>query len=163
MGGRAPGTSKTEPEEDGPTMAGGTPHVRSVPTCAALLNLLILLPLTAATDGRQEPRVQTFEGRVEAPTKEVAHRGGEGSISSCMPDDTWTDISETHAPSKRTGHTAIWTGHLMIVWGGVDDTGPLNTGGRYDPVTDRWSPTSTVDAPPAREHHTAIWTGKEMI
>src|SRR5207245_6667592 len=35
--------------------------------------------------------------------------------------------SITNAPSARGGHTAIWTGSEMIVWGGSD----LNTGGRY--------------------------------
>jgi N-acetylneuraminic acid mutarotase len=52
----------------------------------------------------------------------------------------------------------------MIVWGGQNDnTGSLNTGGRYDPSTDSWTPTSTTNAPEARELHSAVWTGGEMI
>ena len=51
----------------------------------------------------------------------------------------------------------------MIVWGGVDITGYLNTGGRYDPGTNRWTATSTTYAPFARYQHTAVWTGSEMI
>ena len=47
----------------------------------------------------------------------------------------------------------------MIVWGGAQ----LNTGGRYDPVTDTWIALSTERAPSAREDHTAVWTGTEMI
>ena len=36
-------------------------------------------------------------------------------------DDTWTATSTTNAPTARIGHTAVWTGSEMIVWGGVDD------------------------------------------
>ena len=51
----------------------------------------------------------------------------------------------------------------MIVWGGGDSAGFLNTGGRYDPSTDSWTATPTTNAPTAREVHTAVWTGSEMI
>ena len=46
------------------------------------------------------------------------------------------------SPSKRSLHTAVWTGNVMVVWGGVP---ALNTGGRYDPVTNVWTTTSTFD------------------
>jgi hypothetical protein len=60
-------------------------------------------------------------------------------------DDTWTATSTTNAPSPRHGHTAVWTGTEMIVWGGVDDSGnPQNTGGRYNPSTDTWTGTSVA-------------------
>ena len=51
----------------------------------------------------------------------------------------------------------------MIVWGGVDPSGPSNTGGRYNPSTNSWTATSTTNAPSARTVHTAVWTGTEMI
>ena len=51
----------------------------------------------------------------------------------------------------------------MIVWGGADSFGTINTGGRYDPSTDSWTATSTTNAPAARGSHTAVWTGSEMI
>ena len=50
----------------------------------------------------------------------------------------------------------------MIVWGGCNDSGSLNTGGRYNPSTDSWTATSTTNAPAGRVH-TAVWTGSEMI
>ena len=34
-------------------------------------------------------------------------------------DDTWTATSTTNAPTARAGHTAVWTGSEMIVWGGL--------------------------------------------
>ncbi|PYI96405.1 MAG: hypothetical protein DMF00_14975, partial [Verrucomicrobia bacterium] len=36
-------------------------------------------------------------------------------------DDTWTPTSLTNVPSTRDGHTAVWTGTEMIVWGGIID------------------------------------------
>jgi len=32
--------------------------------------------------------------------------------------DSWTATSLTNAPTGRLGHTAVWTGSEMIVWGG---------------------------------------------
>ena len=32
--------------------------------------------------------------------------------------DSWTATSTTDAPAARAGHTAVWTGSEMIVWGG---------------------------------------------
>jgi N-acetylneuraminic acid mutarotase len=77
--------------------------------------------------------------------------------------DTWTPTSTASAPSARIGHTAVWTGSEMIVWGGYDGGSDLNTGGRYNPTSDSWVATSTSNAPSARESHTAVWTGSEMI
>src|SRR5438309_3555821 len=52
--------------------------------------------------------------------------------------DSWTAPSTTNAPAGRQVHTAVWAGSEMIVWGGSPDGGfsYLNTGGRYDPITD---------------------------
>jgi hypothetical protein len=72
-------------------------------------------------------------------------------------EDTWT--ATAGAPAVRGGHTAVWTGTEMIVWGDSGDT----SGGRYNPSTDTWAATSTTNAPEARSGHTAVWTGNEMI
>ena len=79
--------------------------------------------------------------------------------------DTWAPTSTLNAPSGRYGHTAVWTGSRMIVWGGDGGggVGYLRSGGRYDPISDTWSTTSTLGAPAARYYPTAIWTGKEMV
>src|SRR5205823_2241312 len=69
--------------------------------------------------------------------------------------------------TPRAGHTAVWTGSEMIVWGGsptaTNTVNFLNTGGRYDPSTNSWSATDITGAPLARVFHTAVWTGSEMI
>src|SRR5439155_4238068 len=79
--------------------------------------------------------------------------------------DQWTPISHRNTPSMRYEHTAVWTGSLMIVWGGEGGYygGFLNDGERYDPRADAWTPTSTTRAPASGFEHTAIWTGSFMI
>jgi hypothetical protein len=74
--------------------------------------------------------------------------------------DAWQPTSTgANVPSARTGHTAVWTGSEMIIWGGGS-----STGGRYDPSTDAWRPTSTdANVPSRRSGHTAVWTGSEMV
>jgi N-acetylneuraminic acid mutarotase len=77
--------------------------------------------------------------------------------------DQWETTTTSNAPSARYLHTAVWTGSEMIIWGGYNDSGALNTGGRYNPSTDSWAPTSTTNAPTFPNGHTAVWTGSEMI
>jgi hypothetical protein len=76
--------------------------------------------------------------------------------------DAWEPVSTTGAPTDRGGHTAVWAGTEMIIWGGSGG-GALDTGGRYNPATDTWLTTATVGAASPRSAHTAIWTGSEMI
>jgi N-acetylneuraminic acid mutarotase len=78
--------------------------------------------------------------------------------------NSWTTINIANAPNGRSGHTAVWTGREMIVWGGVNaPLSNLNTGGRYNPSTNTWTATSTINAPQGRVGHTAVWTGSRMI
>jgi hypothetical protein len=76
-------------------------------------------------------------------------------------DDTWTNMYAVLA--GRTGHTAVWTGSEMIIWGGADAGTAYDTGGRYNPNTDTWAATSMTNAPDGRWLQTAVWTGTEMI
>jgi N-acetylneuraminic acid mutarotase len=78
-------------------------------------------------------------------------------------DDTWTVTSTTNAPTGRLGHTAVWTGSEMIVWGGGTNIAFFNTGARYNPATDAWTATNIANAPAARSGHVAVWTGNEII
>jgi N-acetylneuraminic acid mutarotase len=77
--------------------------------------------------------------------------------------NTWTGVtSTTNAPSIRSEHTAVWTGTEMIVFGGQFNVGvQLNTGGRYNPLTDTWTATSTAGAS-ALYRHAAIWANNRM-
>src|SRR6476660_1050839 len=71
-------------------------------------------------------------------------------------EDTWTATSTNNAPSARAGHTAVWTGSEMIVWGGGTTGLTVNTGGRYNTSTDSWTATSTTNAPGGRSGHKAV-------
>jgi N-acetylneuraminic acid mutarotase len=81
-------------------------------------------------------------------------------------DDTWAATTTVNAPEARDGHSALWTGSEMIVWGGAFTDNAwhfFNTGGKYNPGTYTWTATSTTNAPIARWLHTAVWTGSEII
>src|SRR5206468_8621563 len=81
--------------------------------------------------------------------------------------DQWGATTTANAPLARDGHTAVWTGSEMIIWGGLFYDGNtlhyLNTGGRYNPSTDSWIATGMTNAPTPRSDHRAVWTGSEMI
>jgi hypothetical protein len=82
--------------------------------------------------------------------------------------DSWKPTTRSGAPSARSGHTTVWTGTRLIVWGGTGASGNvgttyLDTGGQYDPATDSWTPMSRANAPAGRFAHTAVWDGTHMI
>jgi N-acetylneuraminic acid mutarotase len=77
--------------------------------------------------------------------------------------DTWQAVTTTGAPTPRWFQTAEWSGSEMIVWGGINASGPYNTGGKYNPATNSWTPTTTTNAPTARGLHRSIWTGSKMM
>jgi hypothetical protein len=51
----------------------------------------------------------------------------------------------------------------MIVWSGINGSGPYNTGGKYNPSADSWTATSTTGAPTARGMARSVWTGSKMM
>lgn len=75
---------------------------------------------------------------------------------------TWTPIAKWPLVA-RSGHTAVWTGDRMLVWGGGGlEERTFADGAAYDPTTDRWTM-----IPPApigeRDGHSAVWTGSRMV
>jgi N-acetylneuraminic acid mutarotase len=76
---------------------------------------------------------------------------------------TWETISTSGAPSARTGHSAVWTGAKMIIWGGRNGDSFFGDGALYDPAADTWTALPTAGAPSARAGHAALWTGAEML
>jgi len=75
---------------------------------------------------------------------------------------SWSSIQTEDAPIARYGHSAVWSGAEMIVWGGING-GLLATGGRYDPSSGDWIEMISGGGPSSRIHHTATWTGAEMV
>ena len=101
--------------------------------------------------------------------------------------DTWRKLESgwrgDNAPTfnflqQLAGHSAVWSGSEMIVWGGYyGGAGAqlINQGWRYDAVADTWAligpPPGETEwrlpgdpaAPRPRSGHHAVWTGAEMI
>jgi N-acetylneuraminic acid mutarotase len=104
-------------------------------------------------------------GQARAVAREVELPPATSRASeACPAADTWDNASLDDVPAPRNHQKAVWTGSLMLVWGGNQGPGSsLASGGRYDPATDTWTPMSTVGAPGLRYDHTTIWTGSRMI
>jgi len=83
--------------------------------------------------------------------------------------NTWTPMSLVGAPSRRSDHSAIWSGSQMIVWGGLyaetfGGSTNYNDGARYNPGANTWSALATSAATPtSRYGHTAAWLGNGMV
>jgi len=98
-------------------------------------------------------------GEDGAPTPTAFNDGGRYDPAL----DRWT-ATGPFAPTARSYATAVWTGSLVIVWGGIDQSGVTpQTGGLYDPALNAWTATSTTNAPSGRIGHTAVWSGGDMI
>ena len=113
------------------------------------------LPLSETGANSQTRKVILAEGTYTLPTISDGATG-------CTP-DIWTPTSTPQPPPGRALHTAVWTGTEMIVWGGSTRNVNVNTGARYDPVSDNWTKISNTNAPTLRVYHKAVWTGSEMI
>jgi hypothetical protein len=80
--------------------------------------------------------------------------------------DTWQSTSLTGAPSPRMEPVEVWTGSEMIIWsgrGGADANSGMDTGARYNPITDAWTPMTMENAPSGRSGCLVVWTGSELI
>ena len=75
----------------------------------------------------------------------------------------WRAINRLNSPSARSGHSVVWTGTRMIIWGGKRAGMLLGDGAIYDPILDTWAALPAVNSPAARADHAVAWTGGEMI
>lgn len=90
---------------------------------------------------------------------------GQGlQVFQTVPAPPWVSGTATGVPSGRSGHSAVWTGQQLLVWGG--DLGGASysaSGGAYATASDTWATFSSFQAPSGRAGHTAVWTGTEMV
>jgi len=84
------------------------------------------------------------------------------SATPCV-DDTWTPTAVDYLPAPRLGHSAVWTGAEMWVFGGYDVVTLFGDGARYSPATDSWAPLTSTGAPSPRWLASAVWTGQQML
>jgi hypothetical protein len=84
--------------------------------------------------------------------------------------DAWRMVaSDANTPSPRADATAVWTGAVVVVFGGLEPSGQtaLADGALYDPVEDRWRTMSA--GPTARaaafgaftDEQVLVWAGRD--
>jgi N-acetylneuraminic acid mutarotase len=117
--------------------------------------------VTQTRDGRVLGELFDALGRDPFVIAETLAR--EALVDRPMREDGSPAVPSIPTPGPRRGHSAVWTGAEMIVWGGGDENEELDTGGRYNPATDTWSAISRVNSPTDRTSFTSIWTGTEII
>jgi N-acetylneuraminic acid mutarotase len=117
--------------------------------------------VTVASLHAAAAKIEQLEPDWYPDSQEWGGRSTAGSSSYPCEGDTWNNGALDGPPDPRSSHTALWTGSLMLIWGGESGGARLEAGGRYDPATDTWTRMSTVGAPPLGG--VAVWTGSEMI
>jgi hypothetical protein len=77
--------------------------------------------------------------------------------------DSWVLVNQTGAPPPRSLATAVWTGNVVIVSGGVNDSDNtlLRDAYAYDPNAQTWT---TLPPPATRRCRTlGLWDGTHVI
>ena len=168
-GGAAPGDAPTVPETAGGTApAGGAAGPAGAPGGKGA-------PGTTAsgltrTGGDATPTSQGSTGTTDAPktgptTAPSAPGSGKGATQPSQPAGPagWAMLPK--APiDGRAGHTAIWTGREMVIWGGSSDfdSDAFVDGAAFDPATRTWRMVPAAPFGP-RYDARAFWTGREML
>jgi hypothetical protein len=68
--------------------------------------------------------------------------------------------------TPREGHTGVWTGSAMLIWGGWTGGPYEDTGAIFDPaagVEGSWTAMAADDAPSPRTDHIGLWAEDELI
>jgi len=117
---------------------------------------------TSQTSGGAESNAPTT-GQPAAPTAPGAGRGATTPSPATAAQPGWGLLPS--APiGGRAGHTAIWTGREMVIWGGAGDfeADPFTDGAAFDPAARTWRKLPAAPLSP-RFDAEAFWTGREMI
>jgi hypothetical protein len=112
-------------------------------------------------------------GHRAATTSQVTSNGQKGSSTSTEPARATTlprvsgsaTLIDPGPLAARTGHSVVWTGSEVVVWGGWgDEMGKrrYGDGAAYDPASKRWRRIADAALTP-RRNHVAVWTGSEML
>jgi N-acetylneuraminic acid mutarotase len=120
-----------------------------------------------------EPSARRFATAVWAGDRLIVF-GGEGEsgalgtgaflpVTGGVTAGAWQALPSQDAPSARYGHTAVWTGTKLMIWGGSNNGTPLGDGAVYDPTSNTWTTLPSTGAPTARFGHVSVWTGTELL
>jgi hypothetical protein len=83
--------------------------------------------------------------------------------------DTWAEHADAPAEVPFIASEAVWTGDVLVTWGGVVFEGGAGmgawtkVGGVWNAETDEWTLMTTLDSPSARDGHAMVWSGDHMI
>ncbi len=80
--------------------------------------------------------------------------------------DSWSVLGTAGSPpAARVLATAVWTGSVVVVWGGGNAAGTtdLTSGGRYDPAAGTWQTITAVGAPAGLRGSYGFWTGSRVL
>ncbi len=133
------------------------------PWLAGLIAFALVLGLGGLTAlrilDRSSPR---SEQEILGPTPTPVPNGTKPSLTSDRAPAVVPFDSGPLAP--RDGHSVVWTGSEVIVWGGATALAgeTLADGAAYDPVEETWRPIAPAPLAARRDHHVA-WTGQEML
>ncbi len=74
--------------------------------------------------------------------------------------NAWSPLAVISQPSPRAGHSAVWTGTAMLLFGGYNGATDLDDGRRWD--GSQW--TALVGGgPSARREHVAVWLSEPGV
>lgn len=112
-----------------------------------------------------DPVLPRDQDPLPSPTPSPSPSPGTMAVIPGMLKNSWTEITFATPPASRYGHSAVWTGSRMIVWGGysIQSSSFLSSGAIFDPSNNSWAAVSTQGAPSARGYHSAVWTGTRML
>lgn len=149
-----------------------TPDKLAPETLEPLLNQLALLTAQLhALSNRHESLAGAVRSGVPAGVPVLSPRANDPALLAegfnpvfFQPAPGWQVGAVAGAPAARYGHTAVWTGSEMLVWGGnLSASEWSGAGSRYQADADEWAALPAFNAPTARAGHGAVWTGQEMI
>jgi len=136
--------------DDGPQDSDGSRGRRSV----AVLVAIVVFAAAGA-----------FAWRAFEPVREANHAP---VASPAAPADPWAGYPEGWSelpppPAAWQGAAFVWTGSVLLLWGGYDETtGAMTSDGySFDPSTNTWQ--MIPQAPVAVANARAVWTGEEAI
>ena len=139
----------------------GRPRAVWLLSLAAAVALVVaaVAVLGGGRDGRDGTRVR-IPATTAPPDPSVPPPDGPPAPPDEQP--SWAPMAPSPL-APRSGHAAVWTGRVVLVWGG---SGPEQVGyadgAAYDPAADRW--TAMPAAPiPALTQPVAVWTGERML
>lgn len=140
----------------------GTTSTNSVDGLAA--QVAALAAQVAALSGQLQTNIPAGVPIVSGDAQDAALLAQGLRMFYTVPASPWISGNATDAPSARFGHSAVWTGQQLLIWGGDLGGGSYSAGGgAYAPASDLWVNLGSFQAPSARAGHTAVWTGTNMI